>query len=57
MALGVVVSRGRVVGLERAARMAGEAFGYEDVAATPRWRWTALKDALSRALHLDFRWS
>ncbi len=46
MASGALVARGSVAGLERAARLAGEAFGHEEpaplsLAATGPSRWNA----------------
>ena len=43
MAYGAFVPSVRVAGLERAARLAGEAFGYEDASVLPRWRRAGLQ--------------
>lgn len=42
VASGALVARGRVVGLERAARLAGEAFGHEEPAPLTRLHLAAL---------------
>ncbi len=47
VASGALIPRGRVAGLERAARLAGEAFGHEEHAPLPRFRPAAFRGSLS----------
>ena len=54
VASGALVPRGRAAGLERAARLAGEAFGHEDATVLPRWRWAVFQPMLLPALICGF---
>lgn len=54
VASGALVPNGRTAGLERAARLAGEAFGHEEATVLPRWRWEVFQPMLLPALICGF---